>query len=161
MLRLSLPFSPRGLTSWWGCYGLCFWHKTTELALPFSVLVSVSVSWPFNCISFHKFSWQLSVFSLCSSGLLYMLRLLPGISSYFYPSGPFTCIFCSQLHPFPYTPHCLPDFQISKNPLSLVSSFGENTHNLNEVREATVMKTSVTVVLPVVSHLRLLSLLVT
>ena len=25
---------------------------------------------PFNCISFHHFSWQLSVFSLCSSGLI-------------------------------------------------------------------------------------------
>ena len=37
---------PEGLTStWWGCYGLCFWHKPTELAHSFfySVLVSVSV----------------------------------------------------------------------------------------------------------------------
>ena len=31
--------------TWWGCYGLCFWHKPTELAHSFfySVLVSVSV----------------------------------------------------------------------------------------------------------------------
>ena len=25
---------------------------------------------PFNCISFHKFSWKLSAFSFCSSGLI-------------------------------------------------------------------------------------------
>ena len=30
----------------------------------------LSLSWPFNCISFHKFSRQLSVFSLCSFGLI-------------------------------------------------------------------------------------------
>ena len=31
---------------------------------------------PFNYISLHKFSWQLSVFSLCSSGLISALLLL-------------------------------------------------------------------------------------
>ena len=37
----------------------------------YTVLVSVSVFFgPFNCISFYKFSQQLSVFSLCSSGLI-------------------------------------------------------------------------------------------
>ena len=64
--------SPRGLTfTWWGCYGSCLRHKPTELAHSFySVLASVSAFYgPFNCISFHKFSRQLSAFSLCSSGL--------------------------------------------------------------------------------------------
>ena len=31
----------------------------------------------FNCISFHKFSRQVSVFSLCSSGLISALLILP------------------------------------------------------------------------------------
>ena len=31
---------------------------------------------PFNCISFHKFSWQLSAFSLCSSGLISAVLVL-------------------------------------------------------------------------------------
>ena len=64
--------SLRGLTfTWWGCYGSCLRHKPTELAHSFySVLASVSAFYgPFNCISFHKFSRQLSAFSLCSSGL--------------------------------------------------------------------------------------------
>ena len=36
---------PHGLTfTWWGCRGLCFWHKPTEFAHSFySVLVSISV----------------------------------------------------------------------------------------------------------------------
>ena len=34
---------------------------------------------PFNCISFHKFSWQLSIFSLCSSGLISALLVLSTI----------------------------------------------------------------------------------
>ena len=42
--------SPRGLTfTWWGYSGLCPWHKPTELAHSFhSVLVSVSLLWPFH-----------------------------------------------------------------------------------------------------------------
>ena len=31
---------------------------------------------PFNCILFHKFPWQWSVFSLCSSGLISVLLVL-------------------------------------------------------------------------------------
>ena len=51
---------------------------TNQPSLPspvYSVLVSVSVCmalssvFHFNCISFHKRSRQLSIFSLCSSGL--------------------------------------------------------------------------------------------
>ena len=51
------------------------------LPTPFySVLVSVSVfSGPFNCISFHKFSRQFSVFFLCSSGLISALLVLSTI----------------------------------------------------------------------------------
>ena len=37
---------------------------------------------PFNSISFHKFSRQLSVFSLCSSGLMSALLVLSTISLY-------------------------------------------------------------------------------
>ena len=76
----SSPFAlprPRGLTfTWWGCCGLCFWHKPTELAHPF-FFCFVSVSYgPFNCISFHEFSQQLSAFSVCSSGLISVLLVL-------------------------------------------------------------------------------------
>ena len=44
------------------------------------VLVSVSVFYDlFNCVSFHKFSRQLSAFSLCSSGLISALLILSTI----------------------------------------------------------------------------------
>ena len=65
--------SHRGLTfTWCGYYGLCFEHKPTELAHSFFILfLCLFLSYgPFNCISFHKPSRQLSIFSLCSSGLL-------------------------------------------------------------------------------------------
>ena len=49
-----------------------------SLPTPFySVIVSVSVS--FNCILFHKFSQQLSVFSLCSAGLISAFLVLSTI----------------------------------------------------------------------------------
>ena len=70
---------PRGLTfTWWGCWGLCFWHKPAELAHSFYyVLVSYFCLYaPFNCISFHKLSRQLSAFSFCSSGLISALLVL-------------------------------------------------------------------------------------
>ena len=73
---------PHGLIfSWWGCHGLCLRHKPAELAHSFySVLMSVSVFMaPFNCISFHKFSRQLSVFLLSSSGLISALLVLSAI----------------------------------------------------------------------------------
>ena len=58
--RGAPPESLRGPTfTLWGCYGLCFWQKPTELARSFLFT-----------ILFHKFSWQLSVFLLCSSGLI-------------------------------------------------------------------------------------------
>ena len=71
--------SPCGLTfMWWGCYGLCLWHKPTELAYSFLFCSCIFFFLydPFNCISFHKLSQQLSVFSLCSSGLISGLLVL-------------------------------------------------------------------------------------
>ena len=51
-------FGPHGLTfTWWGCCGLSFWHKPTELAHSFYSVLVVSISVlmaPFNCISFHS-----------------------------------------------------------------------------------------------------------
>ena len=80
---LSVPKSffddgPCGLTfSWWECYGLRARHKLTELAHSlFCSCVWFCLYGPFNCISFHKFSRQLSDFSLCSSGLISALLAL-------------------------------------------------------------------------------------
>ena len=80
-MKVSSGPGPRGLIfTWWGCYGLCFWHKLTSLPTPFySVLVYFCLYGTFNCISFHKFSRQLSTFSLCSSGLLSALSVLSTI----------------------------------------------------------------------------------
>ena len=88
MCRVSmlLPFTPspikscpHGLTfTWWGCYSLCQRHKPTELAHSFSFcsFVCFCLYGPFNCISFHKFSIQLSALSLSSSGLNSALLVL-------------------------------------------------------------------------------------
>ena len=48
------------------------WHKTTTLAhsFLFCSCVCFCLDDPFNCISFHQFSRQLSIFWLCSSGLI-------------------------------------------------------------------------------------------
>ena len=72
-------FSPRGLTfTWWGCYGLCSQHKPKEASpLLFILFLCLFLSYgPFTCILFHRFSRQLSAFSLCSSGLLSALLVL-------------------------------------------------------------------------------------
>ena len=64
---------PRRLTfMWWECWGICFWHKPAELAhsFLFCSCVYFSLYSLFNCISFHKISWQLSAFSLWSSCLI-------------------------------------------------------------------------------------------
>ena len=53
-----LTRSPRGLTfTWWGCCGLCLWHKLTQLAHSFLICFCVCfcLCSPFNCISFHIF----------------------------------------------------------------------------------------------------------
>ena len=58
-------------------------YSVTNQACPLlfiSVLVSISVLYgPFNCISLHNFSWQLSAFSLCSSSLISALLILSTI----------------------------------------------------------------------------------
>ena len=75
----TIPYRPRGLPfTWWGCYGLCLWHKLTELAHSFSFcsLVCFCLYGPFNCISPPKFSRKLSVCSFCSSGLIPVLLVL-------------------------------------------------------------------------------------
>ena len=74
--------SPCGLTfTWWGCCSLCLWHKPTELSHTFFFCscVCFCLYGPFNCISFHKFSQQLSAFSLCSSDLISVLLALSTI----------------------------------------------------------------------------------
>ena len=74
---------PHGLTfTWWGCCGLCLWRKPTELARSFLFCscVCFCLYGRFNCISFHKFSRQVSAFLLCSSGLIFMeVSLSPDI----------------------------------------------------------------------------------
>ena len=57
------------------------WHKLTELAhsFLFCSCVSFCLYGPFNCLSFHKFSRQLSVFSLCSCSLSSALLVLSTI----------------------------------------------------------------------------------
>ena len=70
---------------WASSVGLCQKHKPTELArsLLFCSCVYLSLYGPFNCISFHKFSRQLSVFSLCSSGLISALLVLSTVLCHF------------------------------------------------------------------------------
>ena len=84
---------PRGLTfTWWGCYGLCLWHKPAELAhsFLFCSCVHFCLYGPFNCISFHKFSWQISAFSLMF------------FQSYLCPIGPFNNISLYESLPQPW-----------------------------------------------------------
>ena len=86
------PFrlSPCGfIFTCWGCCGLCQRHKPTDLAHSFSYSVPLSISvrfffvlffyGAFDCISFCKFSRQLSAFSLCSPGLNSALLVLSTI----------------------------------------------------------------------------------
>ena len=71
-----------GLTfTWWGCYGVCFGRKPTELAHPFLFCscVCFCLDGHFDCISFHNFSRQVSAFSLCSSGRISPLLVLSTI----------------------------------------------------------------------------------
>ena len=91
--RQCCSLCPRGFSfTWWGCCGSCLWHKPTELAhsFLFCSCVCFCLYGPFNCISFHKFSRQLSAFSLCSSGLISALL------------GPFNCISLYESLPQPW-----------------------------------------------------------
>ena len=82
LMTLTLISCPHGLTiTWWGCCGLCLWHKPTKLAhsFLFCSCVCFCLYGPFNCISFHKLSRQLFAFSLGSSGLNSALLVLSTI----------------------------------------------------------------------------------
>ena len=77
--RLCWPLlSPRAYLHVVGMLQLMPWPKPTELAhsFLFRSCVLCSLYGPFNCISVHKFSRQLSAFSLCSSGLISALLVL-------------------------------------------------------------------------------------
>ena len=69
---------PVGSPSPGGDVTVCVRHKPTELAhsFLFSSCVYFCLYGPFNCISFHKFSRQLSAFQLCSSGLIFAWLVL-------------------------------------------------------------------------------------
>ena len=69
---------PAGSPSRRGDVTVDVWHTPAELALSFlfCTCVNFCLYGPFNCISFHKFSRQLSVFSLCSFGLISALLVL-------------------------------------------------------------------------------------
>ena len=69
---------PLGSPSRGGDVTVYDWHKPIELAHSFLLCSCVyfCLCGTFNCISFHKFSRQLSVFSLCSSGLISALLVL-------------------------------------------------------------------------------------
>ena len=80
--RKISSWSPRRITfSWWGCYGSCLKHKLTQLAhsFLFRSFVCFGLYGPFNFTSFDEFSRQLSVFSLCSSGLFSALLVLSAV----------------------------------------------------------------------------------
>ena len=83
MLQMANVALPTGvpavsLSSGGDIAAYAFYISQPSLPIPFnSVLVSVSVfRGPFNCILFHKFSGQLSAFSLCSSGLISAVLVL-------------------------------------------------------------------------------------
>ena len=62
-------------------YGLFLDINKPSLPTPFlsCFCVYFSLHGPFNCISFHKFSWQLSIFSHCPSSLISTLLVISTI----------------------------------------------------------------------------------
>ena len=64
-----------------GMFQFMVWHKPAKFAhfFLFSCCVYFCPYDHFNCTSFHKFSQQLSTFSICSSGLTYALLVLSTI----------------------------------------------------------------------------------
>ena len=85
--QITCNGSPHAVTfTCWGCCSLCLWHKSTEFAHSFKKkkkkfcsCVCSCFYGPFNYISFHKFSRQLSAFSLCSAGLISAVFVLSTI----------------------------------------------------------------------------------
>ena len=78
---LSVPLVPVGSPSRGGDVKVYVWYEPTELAHSFLFCswACVCLFGPFNCIPFHKFSQQLSAFSLCSFGLISALLVLSAI----------------------------------------------------------------------------------
>ena len=78
-----MSYVPAGSPSRGGEVVVCVFDiNQPSLPSPFySVLVSVSVFMALTCISFHKFSRQLSTFSLCPFGPVSPLLVLPTITS--------------------------------------------------------------------------------
>ena len=78
---LLLLLVPVGSPSCGGDVSVYVWRKPTALAhsFLFCSCVYFCLYGPFNCISFHKFSWQLSTFSLCFSCLILALLVLSTI----------------------------------------------------------------------------------
>ena len=76
--RTELNQVPMGSSSRGGDVTGYVWHKPAELAhsFLFCSCVYFCLCGRFNCISFHKFSRQLSVSSLCSCGLSSVLLVL-------------------------------------------------------------------------------------
>ena len=81
MGRYVQSLSPEGPPSRGGDVTVYVWHKPTKLAHSFSFCSCgyFCLYCPLNCISFHKFSRQLSGFWLCSSGLISALLALSTI----------------------------------------------------------------------------------
>ena len=94
----------------WDKHSLTFWtfavtssiEDTTEIVIisttlahsfKFCSCVCFCLYGPFNCILFHKFSWQVSTLSFCFSNLISELTARDFFLANFYPSGPFCCIF--------------------------------------------------------------------
>ena len=100
IISQSVLWKVPGLTfSWWGCYGLCHRHELTKLAhsFLFCSCVCFCLYGPFNNVSFHKFSWQLFTFSLCSSGLNSALLVLSTIYLFIKVSSSPDIILCGWL----------------------------------------------------------------
>ena len=78
---LSCYSVPMGSPSRGGDVMVYVWHEPAELAhsVLFCSCVYFCLYGPFNCISLHKFSRQLSVFSFCSCGLSSVYLLLSAI----------------------------------------------------------------------------------
>ena len=95
---------PHGLTfTWWGCYSL--WQRQNQPSLPalFILFLCVFLSlWPFHLYLIPYSLPQLSIFSLCSSGLISALLVLSTIHLFvkvsFSPYIIHSCCLASKHH---------------------------------------------------------------
>ena len=107
---------------WWGCYGLCRWHKPTELAhsFLFCSCVCFCLYCPFNSVTFHSASyslfpslrptcsWLLTVWSKMLSsrrcGLCFWHKPTELARSFLFCSCVYFCLYgpfnCISLHKF-------------------------------------------------------------